>query len=272
MNKFKEGIFTAFEDILNQITGIIPTIFQFLVFILVALLITKILLFIINKLLLKVKIDKWSEKLKETKIFGDTTINIVLSKVILNVVKWFLILIFLMVGASIFGLDVISNGIQAFFAFLPRLITAIAIFLGGAYLGTLVKKTIISLFKSLEINGGKLVGNILFYVIVVFTSITALDQAGIDTSIIKQNVTLILGALLLAFTLAFGFGAKDAVTRLLFGYYSRKNIEIGSKIKVDDVEGIVLEIDNISLVVSTKTGKVVFPIKYIVDNKIEVLN
>ena len=124
------------------------------------------------------------------------------------------------------------------------------------------------MFKSLDISGGNLVGNIAFYLIVVFLSITALDQAGVDTSVIKSNLTLLIGSILLAFTIAFGLGARDAVTRLLFGYYSRKNIGIGEIIIVNDIEGVVIAIDNICITINTSDGKVILPIKDVVNSKI----
>lgn len=270
MNKFKDELLAQFELIFKGIIATIPTILKFITFLLIAWLFTKIILWIVKKVLVKTNVDKWSEKLSETKIFGDTTINIVLTNVILGVLRWFLILAFIMAGAGIFGLDAVSNGIQSFFAYLPRLLTALAIFVAGAYLGTVVKKAIVGMFKSLEINGGNLVGNIAFYLIVIFLSITALDQAGIDTSIIKQNLTLIIGAVLLAFTIAFGLGAKDAVARLLLGYYSRKNIEIGAKIKIGNIEGVVVAIDNICFTVATTEGKVILPIKEVTDTKVTI--
>ena len=92
-----------------------------------------------------------------------------------------------------------------------------------------------------------------------------LDQAGIDTSILKSNLTLIIGSILLSFTIAFGLGSGDVIKRLLFGYYSRKNFQIGERIKVKDIEGVIVSIDNICIVVLTAEGKVVFPVKEIVD-------
>ena len=126
------------------------------------------------------------------------------------------------------------------------------------------------MFKSLEISGGNLVGNIAFYLIVVFLSITALDQAGIDTSVIKSNLTLVIGSVLLAFTIAFGLGAKDVVQRLLFGYYSKKNLQLGDNIEVKGYKGTITSIDNICITIATDSGKVVLPIKEVVDNDIKV--
>ncbi|CAL2088865.1 Small-conductance mechanosensitive channel [Tenacibaculum sp. 190524A02b] len=268
MNFLSNDILKPFQRVFDDIKDSLPKVVGFVSFIIFTWIFIKIVLYIIRKALAKTKVDEWSTKLSKTKIFGDTTINIVLTNVILAVLKWFLIFIFVMVGAELFGLEGVSNGIKSFFAYLPKLLTAIAIFVAGAYLGTVVKKAIHSMFKSLDISGGNLVGNIAFYLIVVFLSITALDQAGVDTSVIKSNLTLLIGSILLAFTIAFGLGAKDAVTRLLFGYYSRKNIGIGERVVINDIEGIVVAIDNICVTINTSDGKVILPIKDVVNSKI----
>lgn len=272
MSDFKEGILQPFQTIFKDIRDALPTVLKFIGFVIFAWLFIKIFIYILRKILEKTNIDEWSKKLSETEIFGNTTINVMLTNLILGVLKWFLILVFVMAGANMFGMESVSNGISSFFAYLPRLLTALGIFVAGAYLGTVVKKAITSMFKSLEINGGNLVGNIAFYLIVIFLSITALDQAGVDTSVIKSNLTLVIGSILAAFTIAFGLGSRGAVERLLFGYYSRKNLEIGQRIKTNGVEGVIVSIDNICMIVSTAEGKVVLPIKDVVDNKIEVIN
>lgn len=267
----KIDLLAPFERIFEDVVDSLPTVLGFIAFIIVSWIFIKVFLYIVKKALSKTKIDEWSKKLNETEIFGNTTINIVLTKVILGVLKWFLILVFVMAGSGIFGLTVVSDGISSFFAYLPRLLTALGIFVAGVYVGTMVKKAIQSMFKSLELSGGNLVGNIAFYLIVVFLSITALDQAGVDTSVIKSNLTLLIGSVLAAFTIAFGLGARDAIGRLLFGYYSRKNLQIGQKIKVKDIEGVIESIDNICMIIVTTDGKIVLPIKDVVDNEIKII-
>ena len=263
---------SSLQNIWDTILSGLPKVLGFIGYIIVSWLLIKVLLYIIKKALSKTKLDEWSEKLKETKIFGNTTINIVLTKVILTTLKWFLVLIFVLIGADIFGLDIVSEGIGSFIAYLPKLISALLIFVGGVYLATVVKKAIHSTFKSLEITGGNILGNIIFYLIVVFISITALDQAGVDTSVIKSNITLILGSIVLSFTIAFGLGSKEIIQRLLFGFYSRKNLTVGQRIKVGDVQGVIESIDNIYMTLVTHEGKFIFPIKQVSDAIIQVID
>ncbi len=266
----KFDFLSTFQKIFEDIKNSLPKVLGLLGFVIFAWIFIKVFLSVIKKILAKTKIDQLSEKLSETKIFGDSTINVDLAKLIVSVLKWFLVLIFLLAGSEIFGVSAVSEGIKSFFAYLPKLITALAIFVGGVYLGTVIKKAIQGIFKSLDLTGGNLVGNIVFYLIVIFLSITALDQAGIDTSVIKNNLTLLIGAILLAFTIAFGLGARDAVTRLLFGYYSRKNVQIGSSVEINGVVGIVSNIDNICVTIKTDDGDVIIPIKEFVDSKLTI--
>ena len=261
---------SSLEDIWTDILSGLPKVFGFIGFILLAWIFIKVFLYVVKKALNKTKIDEWSKKLSKTEIFGNTTINIVLTNVILSVLKWLLVLIFILIGADVFGLNMVSEGIGSFIAYLPKLLTSLLIFVGGVYVGTLSKKAIHSMFKSLDLTGGNLVANIAFYLIVIFISIAALDQAGIDTSILKSNLTLIIGSILLSFTIAFGLGSGDVIKRLLFGYYSRKNFDIGDNIKVNNIEGVIESIDNICIVVITVDGKVVLPIKEIVDKIVVV--
>ena len=266
----KTDIISAFQGVFDDIIAGMPTVVGFIIFIFIAWLLIKILLYIIRKALSKTNIDQWSEKLSKTEIFGNTTVNVVLTKFILGIVKWSLILIFVLAGAGIFGLDSVSNGIQSFIAYLPRLLSALLILIAGIYLGTVVKKAIHSMFKSLEISGGNLLGNIAFYLIVVFLGITAFDQAGIDTSVIKSNLTMILGSIVLSFTIAFGLGSRDVVKKLLFGFYTRKNFEIGQQIKVGKTKGEIVAIDNICMTIKTDSGKVILPIDQVAIKKVEI--
>ncbi|WP_369048543.1 hypothetical protein [Tenacibaculum sp. UWU-22] len=272
MSEFKNALLQPFQSIFQDILAALPTVFKFIGFVIFSWLFIKLVIYALRKILAKTNIDKWSEKLSETKIFGNTTINVVFTNLILNVFKWFLVLIFIMAGANIFGMDTVSNGIKSFFAYLPRLLTALGIFVAGVYVGTLVKKAIQTMLKSLEITGGNLLGNIAFYLIVVFLSITALDQAGVNTSVIKSNLTLIIASILVSFTIAFGLGSRDIIKRMLYVYYSRKNFQIGQNIQFNDVKGTIVSIDNICMVINTREGKVVLPVTDVVNSKITILS
>ena len=264
--------FSFLQELWNNFIEFLPQILKALLFLIIGWLLIKVILFAIKKALGFTQIDLLPEKLNFNEVFGNSSMKIQPSKIILTTIKWILILVFVIVGAEILGLRSVSEQLSNLIAYLPKLISALIIFAVGVYIANIVRKTIATMFKSLELTGGNLVGNIVFYLIAIIVSITALNQAGVNTDLITNNLSIILGAILASFTIAFGLGSKDVINRLLFGYYSRKNLEVGQTIKVNEIKGIVESIDNICLTLITEKGKFVFPIKDIVDSKVEILN
>ena len=110
------NFFKPFKDTFESIIDKLPTVAGFIGFVVASWLLIKVFLYVIKKALSKTKIDEWSKKLSKTEIFGNSTINIVLTNVILAVLKWFLIFVLVMVGAEMFGLKIVSEGIKNFFA------------------------------------------------------------------------------------------------------------------------------------------------------------
>src|SRR5690606_6543760 len=169
----------------------LPQFLKGIGFIILAFLIYKILLFITNKLLKVIKVEQLSGKLNSMEILSSNAIEINLNKVIIGIVKFLLILIFIIAGADLLNLPMVSELVGKLIAYLPKLFTAIIIFIVSVYLASQLKTLIQNLLKSFDSSGSKAIGLIVFYVIFIFVSITALNQAGINTEIISNNVSFI---------------------------------------------------------------------------------
>ena len=231
--------FSFLESLWNSIIAFLPQLLKGIAFLIIGWLFIKLVLYIIKKALGLTNIDSLPEKLNVDEIFGNSSIKIQPTKIIITSIKWILIFVFIIVASELLGLRMVSEQLSNLIAYLPKLISALVIFAVGIYVANMAKKAISSMFSSLELTGGNLVGNIIFYLISIIVSVTALNQAGVNTDLITNNLSIIFASILAAFTIAFGLGSKDVVKRLLFGYYSRKNLEVGKRIKIDDLNVIV---------------------------------
>ncbi|MCW2119105.1 mechanosensitive ion channel family protein [Flavobacterium sp. 7A] len=249
--------------------GLISFIYAILVLV-IGWAISKGLIFILRKALAVSSIDKVGEKINESDLFGKSEYKINISEIIIGFVRWILILVFMIIAADVMQWTIISVEISNLLRYLPKLFSALALFMIGVYIANFVRKAISGLFTSLSMSGGKVISSMAFYGIAILVTITALNQAGVDTTIITNNVTIILGAFLLTFVLAFGLGSKDVITNLLLTFYARKNYTVGEYIKVNGQEGEIVAIENISMTLKTVTGKVIIPILQIVENTVEV--
>jgi hypothetical protein len=264
--------FSFLQNLWSSIVEFLPQLLKGIAFLIFGWIFIKITLYIIKKTLGFTNIDSLPEKLNVDEIFGNSSIKIQPTKIIVTSIKWILIFVFIIVASELLGLRMISEQLSNLIAYLPKLISALVIFAVGIYVANMAKKAISSMFSSLELSGGNLVGNIIFYLIAIIVSVTALNQAGVNTDLITNNLSIIFASILAAFTISFGLGSRDIIKRLLFGYYSRKNLQVGNKIKTDSFEGVIKSIDNISVVVSSDNRTIIIPIKEIVDNKIEVIS
>lgn len=270
VDKWKDLTFESLSNIFKDIASALPGIFGAFIVIVFGWIIIKVVTFVLKRIFKAIKLDKASEKINEAKLFGDADIKIDLPKIIVTFIKVLLWLVFIIVASDIMGLTIISTEIANLLRYLPILLSAMIIFMIGLFLAKTIKETIVKVFDSIGLGGGKLLGNVLFYLIVIFVSITALNQAGIDTQIITNNFTIVLGAFLLAIALALGLGSREIVGDLLRTFYSRKIYEVGDKVKIGDLQGTVIGIDNISMILKTKSGKVVIPIKKVVEKTVTV--
>ncbi len=262
-----DSLRTIIMDIASALPGIIGAI----IVLVLAWLIIKITSFILKKLMRLANVDRLSDRLNEAQLFGEESkFKVDIIKVILGFVKGLLWLTFIIVAADVMGLTVVSEEIANLLRYLPVLLSALIIFMVGMFGAKLVKKAIKGVFESMGIGGSKIISSIIYYIIIIFVLITSLNQAGIDTTIITSNFTLIIGAFLLAFALGLGLGSREVVTDLLRTFYARKTFAVGDTIKIKKVEGTVEAIDGLFVTIKTKDAKLVLPIKEIVEQKVEI--
>lgn len=268
MEKYGQVLEESLGDILTSTVQLLPKLVLGILGLIIAWVLIKIILFVIKRILKVAKIEKLSKKVTDAKLFGDKEVKVDLGKIIIGITRVLLILLFAVIISEVLGLTAISNGIVSIFGYLPTLLSAVLILGGGLYLASLVKKATLALFESMGIGGSKFISGTLFYLIAFFVSITALNQAGINTEIITSNFTLILGAFLFAAALGFGLGSREVFSDVLKMFYARKTYMVGDSISFDGIEGTIEAIDNISMTLSTQQGKMVIPIKDVVSQRV----
>ncbi len=270
--QLKQVDFSFLQEMWQVLLNFSPKLLAALAVLIIGWLLIKLIIYIIKKALKFTKIDTWASKLNEIEIFENSDFQFKPANFIIKAVKWILALVMIIIISDILGLQMISKEIGNLIRYLPKLFSAVAILMIGVYIANMIRKAIRSLFKSFNLGGSTIIGNIVFYAILLIIVITALNQAGINTDVITNNLTIIFGSLLFAFTIAFGLGSKEIVQRLLFGFYSRKNLVVGQKVRIGKIQGIIQAIDNISLVLKSDEGKFVFPIQEVNDQIIQVFD
>lgn len=246
--------------------------FVFLVgYILICWLVIKLLSFILKKVFKVIRLDKIQNLLSDNEFLSKVNFKISVDGILIFFVKIFMVFLMVVVGAELFGLEIVSREVGNLLLYVPKVFVALLIFVGGLYFATWIKKAIVGVLKAVDFSGARMIGNILFYLILVFVIITTLNQMGINTDIITSNISIIIGSLLLTVALSIGLGSKDVITRLLYSFYARKNLELGQLIRIEGLVGYVISIDNIYLCLLVEGKKHYLPIAKVSESHIEII-
>lgn len=267
---WKDLAFNSFGEMMQSFVQALPNILGAILILVVGWLFTKLIIFLLRKLLQVSKIEKFSDIIKEKKLLGKVNFSFQITDVIIGFVKWFLYLIILVVASDAMNWDIVSTEVSKLLMYLPVLFSSLALFMIGLYIANFVKKVIQGLFDSLDLRGSKIISSLVFYIILIIVTVTSLNQAGIETELITNNLTLVLGAFLATFVIAFGLGSREIIADLLKTFYLRKTYEVGQKIKLNDISGEIESIENLSMTIKTERGKVVIPVKEVIANQVEI--
>jgi small-conductance mechanosensitive channel len=269
ISDIKNLTMTSLNQMAANIAEAAPKVLFAILILLIGWFITKLVTFLLKRALKFSKVDKLTEIINEKNLFGKTDLKFNVTSVIVGFTKWLLFLVFLIIASDVMEWEIVSIEIGKLISYLPKLFSAIALFMIGLYIASFIKKGIKGLFESFDLQGGAPISGFVFYIIIVTITITAINQAGVNTDLITNNLTIILGGLLATVVLGFGLGSKDVINNLLFSFYSKRNFEIGQVITIDDISGKIVSIDNISISVQVPNGdEIVIPIKDLVSTRV----
>lgn len=256
------------SNVAQNYVPMIINIFIGLVIFLIGYIVAKIIHNIILKALKALKLDKVDDMIRQVDMFKALDFN--LPKFIAKLVYYLILLLVLQISVQSMGISSLSNGLNAIFAYIPKLFTAAIVFLIGVFIADIIKNALRSTTESLNIKTGKFISDAVFYFLVVIIALMALSQAGIDTTLITNNLTMLVGGILLAFMIGFGFASKDLMSSMLSSIYVNDSLSIGSKVKIGEVTGEIIEMTSTAVIVKSGDKKVSVPMHKLTSEIVEI--
>lgn len=181
------------------------------------------------------------------------------SRVLAGVFYWLILIFFFITAAKTLGLPGIDNLIGKLISSLPDILVAIVIIWAGFVLGAAVRERIIMALKNTEIQYFRVFGNSARLLIIVLAIVVSLRQVGVDVVLVEQVLIVCLAAFVLAISLAFGLGAGTIVTNVIAINQLKKVYLKGQRVRVDNLEGQILEFLKSAVVLDTDAGRAMIP-------------
>lgn len=172
---------------------------------------------------------------------------------------WLVWLLAAAAAAEVLGLSALTGGLAGFASYVPRLISAVLVLLGGVVCGTIAASWMRSFARVERIAYGDSAARAARTTIIMFASVVALAQVGIDSTLLVVGVGTVLGAFLGAVALAFGLGARATVANIIGAHYVQRSYKVNQRIRIGENEGQILEIRPTGVLLDTRDGVVHIP-------------
>ncbi|EJF53460.1 small-conductance mechanosensitive channel [Saprospira grandis DSM 2844] len=270
ISKWTELFFASLQATTSAIMSALPALFGALFVFFAGLFMAKLINKGLSKLLKKARFDQLAERIQLSSFLEKANIKKTPSELMGKMAYWLVMLLVITTASDILGWTVISKEISKLISYLPTLFSAIVLFVIGGFAAGLVRDIIKGATASLGIGAGKIISQIVYYMIFIIISLTALQQAGIDTSIISSNLFIILGAIMGSAAIAYGFASRDILANILAGFYGKRLFEVGQEVEIKGIRGQIIDISSIAITLQTEKEKVVIPSQKFIQEEVKI--
>ena len=131
------------------------------------------------------------------------------------IVKWVLVIAFLLAAVEVLGLSQFADFLGSVLAYLPNVIIAALIFVVAVIIADILEKVVRVGAEGMRVGYGQVAGAIVRWAIWIFAILAILIQLEIASELVLTIVTGFIALIALAGGIAFGLGGKDAAAEAI---------------------------------------------------------
>ena len=211
MNNLNDGLMSTLNESVATIIAFIPRFLSGFILLLIGIIVATFLRQVVREGLKIIKFESFLRKygVPESKDTANW------STIIAEIVRWFVIIVFLVPTADVWGLGKFADVLNGLLLFLPNVFVAMLLLLVGFVVSKLVYDLLLASVRGFSKESAKGIALIGRYAILIFVFLVVLNQLGIASDLIKILFSGLVALIALAGGLAFGLGGKDIAHDIL---------------------------------------------------------
>lgn len=209
------------HQVLGTILRMLPGVAAALLLLLAGMVVARLVRAAIEKFLAFAHVDHYTEKMKLNEVLARLGLERSPAFVVEFMVYWLIILVFVVSAANAMQLTVVVQFLERVVVFMPKLIGAVLVVAGGLLLGSFLGEIVRNASTANKIHEAAAFAKVVRFTVLVFASIMALEQVGINATTITSSVQIILATIGLGLALAFGLGGRDVAADVIKNFVRR---------------------------------------------------
>lgn len=257
LNSWSHSFVGAMTTMWTKLASFIPDLIAAVLIVILGFLVAKLVDTLLSKGLAKLGLDRLMAGAGVSKLLVRSGLTASPSALIGKIVYWFVVLTFLVSAAESLGLARVSSTLDAFMLYLPKVFGAAMILLAGLLLSHFANGVVRGAAEGVGIDYAAGLGRMAQALLVIITISLVIGQLQIETALLNTVVAIVLVSFGAAAALALGLGSKAIVGQIMAGIYVRELYEVGDRIRVGDIEGVVDEIGSVKTSLVDDTGRII---------------
>jgi small-conductance mechanosensitive channel len=238
VDAWREVSLRALSELTATFAGFLPSLVGALLILGLGWLVSRSVELAARRALRMLGLDRAAARLRLTEWLEGSGIRWTLSEGIARLLFWLLMLTFVLSSVETLGLDSVTETIDRLIAFIPNLIGAGLIVVLGLLLARFLGGAIASAAAAAGVGGARL-GFVVQAFVGLLVAVIAVEQLGVDTSVLVAPLTALLAAASFAAGLAFALGAQPIITHILAGHFLRQSLPRDAFVEVEGRRGVV---------------------------------
>ncbi|OGD67205.1 hypothetical protein A2442_04180 [Candidatus Campbellbacteria bacterium RIFOXYC2_FULL_35_25] len=216
LNTWGEVLTTSFQSLSIGVVDFVPNLIIAIIIFIAGWVVGSLFGRVVSQIVKSLKVDNALKSAGTESILNKAGFRLDSGKFLGALVKWFVIIVFLVASFDVLGLNQVNDFLQqVVLLYLPQVIVAVLILLVTALIADAMQSLVVGSAKAAEVKSANFLGSVTKWSIWVFAILMALFQLGVAAPFLQTLFTGFIVALALALGLSFGLGGKDTAKRIL---------------------------------------------------------
>jgi hypothetical protein len=205
-----DSIISSLNQGVASVAAFLPAFLAGLIILLIGIILGSIVKKLVIGLLTALKVETYLKRygISEGK---ELTWTVILAEI----ARWFVIILFLIPTADVWGLPQITTVLNTFLLYLPNVFVAAIIGLVGLVLARIASDLVLASTKGLSPDASRTIASSTRIAVTIFVLLAVFNQLGVAQDLIRILFTGFVAMVAIAGGIAFGLGGKDVARGLL---------------------------------------------------------
>jgi len=212
---WKGAMVDSLNKFLGKVITFLPNLLAMITILIIGFLIAWVVKIILLRFLKAVHFDRASERWGLAQILSKGGMAYSPANLLSRFFYWVIVLITLILGINALEVAATQNFIARFFNYLPNLFAALLILVVGYLIAIFLGQATLIAAVNAQMETARLLGRAVRWFIIILSLTMALYHLGIAEKVIIVAFTIFFGGLILALSVAFGWGGRDLAKNFL---------------------------------------------------------